>query len=154
MSERSTAAVEPRTRQSDATVVILQLFAFGLLVVPSDAVIRPIGASGYLASLLALLAAGVWIVAQVLGWGPHLERDAPIRWILLGLWFVTLVSYGLATRYTQPEATVLASERWLLLLAGISGIALLAAEGLHSVEGIRRVARALTWGGAVCGFVA
>jgi O-antigen ligase len=154
MSELASTAVARRAQQSNAVVLILQLFVLSLLVVPSDAVIRAIGASGYLASLFALLAAGVWLVGQVLGRGPQLERNRSIRYVLLGLWFATLVSYGLATRYTEPEVTVLAAERWLLLLAGISGIALLAAEGLHSIDGVRRVARALTWGGAICGLVA
>jgi len=36
----------------------------------------------------------------------------------------------------------------------MSGIVLMAAEGLHTLEDIRRVLRALTWGGAFCGIVA
>jgi hypothetical protein len=60
--EASRAPVRSEAASTGA-VIILQLFAITLFVFPSDTVIRPIGASGYLASLVALLGLAIWLVA-------------------------------------------------------------------------------------------
>jgi O-antigen ligase len=46
------------------------------------------------------------------------------------------------------------ADRWLLFLAGMTGTALLAAEGLPRLADVVRVVRALVWGGAACGAIA
>ena len=51
-------------------------------------------------------------------------------------------------------AEVLAADRQLMQLAVITGVALVAAEGLSSLGDVRRVLRVLIWGGAFCGVVA
>lgn len=135
-------------------VIILQVFAITLFVFPSDTVIRAIGASGYVASLVGLLACMVWVVSVALGIHRPRECKHPLRLPVIALWTVMLVSYFLMNRGEQTDITRMAADRWILQLAMITGVVFLAAEGLHSLEDVRRVVRAVVAGGAFCGVVA
>jgi hypothetical protein len=151
--EASRAPVRSEAASTGA-VIILQLFAITLYVFPSDTVIRPIGASGFLASLVALLALAVYFVACAIG--VHRPGDVrhPLRGPLLLLWAVVLVSYGLMSRTSHRHVVLLAADRWLLMLAGVTGVVLVAAEGLPSLVDVKRVVRVIVAGGGFCGFVA
>jgi hypothetical protein len=46
------------------------------------------------------------------------------------------------------------ADRWLMQVAGMSGVILVASEYLRSLEDVKRVLRVLAWGGAFCGAVA
>ncbi len=145
---------DPAESTRSGAVLVLQIFAVALFVFPSDMVIRPIGATGSVASLVALFALLAWSLATALGL--HRPREAwhPVRCTLVALWLVSLVSYTLMNRAQRSGIEVLAGDRWLLQLAAMSGVVVVAAEGLQSLEQIKRVLRALVWGGAFCGVVA
>jgi O-antigen ligase len=134
--------------------VLLQVFAISLFVFPSDAVIKPIGASAYVAGLVALFAFAVWVTLTALGSRAFEHVHHPLGVPLAALWVASLVSYVLLNRHHQTEVEVLSADRWLLELAAITGIVLVAAEGLRTVDDCRRVVRALVAGGAFCGLVA
>ena len=65
-----------------------------------------------------------------------------------------LASYVLMDRGVLTATELTGADRMLIKLAVITGVALVAAEWLRSVSDVRRVARALCWGGAFCGLVA
>jgi O-antigen ligase len=154
--------VAPRTRAVESArapsrshaILILQLFALTAMVIPADTVIDAVGAPGYVAGLIGLFACAVYTAATVLGLHKPLEYRHPIRAVLCFFWLVTLVSYALIDRSTIGGPEVLSADRWLMQLAVISAVALLAAECLTSLHDVRRVLRALIWGGAFCGVVA
>ena len=78
---------------------MLQVFALALMVIPSDAVIAPIGAAGYPAALVGMFMFGVWIAARLFGLHDPLEQGNPIRTVLCGvLWLAILGSYVLMDR--------------------------------------------------------
>jgi hypothetical protein len=135
-------------------VPMLQLFALTLLVIPSDTVIKAVGAGGYAAALIGLFAFAVYIAATLLGLHDPLRHRHPVRAALCFLWISALATYVLMDRSGRSVAEVLAADRYLMEIAMITGIALVAAECLNSLLDIRRVLRALTWGGAVCGIIA
>ncbi|HLN41902.1 MAG TPA: O-antigen ligase family protein [Acidimicrobiales bacterium] len=135
-------------------VVLLQVFVITLFVFPSDTVIKTIGAAGFVASLVAMLAFATWLASTILGVHNPLDHRHPTRAALVGLWLVSLVSYAIMHRTQQSGAVELAADRWMMQLAGMSGVALIAAECLTSVQAVKRVLRALVWGGAFCGVVA
>jgi O-antigen ligase len=143
----------PAAARNDA-VRLLQVFALLLMIFPADDVLKAVGAGGYPAALVAYCAFLAWIVATLFGLHDPLEYRYPVRIALAALWIVSLISYALMNRAMLDSTQQVAADRWLLQLADVSGVILIAAECLHSLDDIRRVLRALTLGGAFCGFVA
>jgi hypothetical protein len=135
-------------------VPILQLFAITLMLIPSDTVIRAIGASGYPASLVAMFAFFAFIVATIFGQHNPLRHHHPVRSVLCLLWLSEMASYVLMSRGDLSVAQSAAADRMVMQLMGITGVAIVAAESLNSMDDVRRVMRALVWGGAACGVTA
>ncbi len=135
-------------------VRILQVFVVILMVVPSDIVLRPIGGVGYPAALVGMFAFATWVAATVLGVHDPRPVRHPVRAVLCLFWLTTLTSYALMDRGSLTSKQLLAGDRYLMELAVITGVALLAAECLNSMGDIRRVLRTLSWAGGFCGLVA
>lgn len=135
-------------------VPMLQLFALTVMVIPSDTVIKAIGAQGYAAALIGIFAFATFLGATVLGLHDPLRYRHPIKSVLCVLWIAVLISYVVMDHGSLTGAEAAAADRWLIQLAVITGVALVAAECLTSLLDMRRVLRALTWGGAFCGVVA
>ncbi len=142
-----------RAERSQA-VRILQVFAVALMVFPSNAVLKPIGAVGYPAGLVGMFAFIVWGAATLLGLHDAQRNRHPVRGVLCLLWLVALISYVLIDRASMTASQLQSADRFLMELAVITGVALIAAEGLNSLKDVRRVLRALTWAGAFGGLVA
>jgi hypothetical protein len=141
-------------RRTASAVIVLQLFALTILLFPSDTVIKPIGANGYVASLVALTAFGLWAVAIILGFHDPRRYRSPIRVVVSLLWLASLVSYMAMNRQGRSVAEVLSADRWLIQLVAVTGVILVAAEFLGSLDDVKRVLRALVTGGGVCGAIA
>ena len=135
-------------------VVLLQLFALTVMLIPSDAVIKAIGAGGYAAALVGMFAFAAYLAAIMLGLHNLSEHRNPIRIVLCLLWLSVLASYVLMNRSILTVPELASADRQLMQLAVISGAALVAAEWVNSLSDIRRVLRALCWGGAFAGVVA
>ena len=135
-------------------VPMLQVFAVTLMVFPANAVIKPVGAAGYVAALVAYCIFLAWVAATLFGLHNPLDYRYPVRIALCTLWLVSLVSYAFINPRHVNRSEQASADRWLMQLAGVSGVILVAAECLRSLEDIRRVLRALMWGGAFCGIVA
>jgi O-Antigen ligase len=133
---------------------MLQLFALTVMIIPSDTVIKAIGAQGYVAALVGMFAFAAYVAAALLGLHDPLRHRHPVRGVLCVVWLSVLISYVLMDPGTITEAEALAADRLMMQLAVITGVALVAAECLTSLGDVRRVLRALTWGGAFCGVVA
>jgi O-antigen ligase len=153
--------IEPRPayrtlslKSRSSAVRMLQVFAVCLMVFPSNIAFKPVGADGYPAGLVAMFAFAVWITASLLGLHDAHRNRHPIRGVLCFFWVTGLISYIVMQRGLMDSAQLLSADRYLMMLASITGIALVAAEGLNSLDDIRRVLRVLAWGGAFCGLVA
>ncbi len=141
-------------RRTASAVIVLQLFALTIMLFPSDTVIKPIGANGYVASLVALTAFGLWVVAIILGFHDPRRYRSPIRVGVSLLWLASLVSYMVMNGQDRSVAEVLSADRWLIQLAAVTGVIFVAAEFLGSLDDVKRVLRALVTGGAACGAIA
>ena len=135
-------------------VRMLQLFAVTIMVFPSDTVVKAIGAGGYVAALVAYLMFLTYVAVILFGLHNPLDYRHPIRIALCALWLVSLASYSLMDRMMLSSEQQSSADRWLILLVGVSGVILVAAEFLRSLEDVHRVLRALIWGGAFCSIVA
>jgi len=135
-------------------VPVLQLFALAVMVIPSDTVIRPIGAQGYPAALIGMFAFAAFAAATLLGLHDAVRNRHPIRAALCAIWLSALASYILMDRAARTVEELAAADRLIMQLLVMTGVALVAAECLNYLRDIRRVLRALTWGAAFCGLVA
>ena len=143
-----------RASSRSHAVLMLQVFALALMVIPSDAVIRPIGAVGYPAALVGMFMFAALGAATLLGLHHPLRFRHPIRAVLCLIWLSVLASYVLIDRSTVTGPEIASADRLLMQLAVVTGVALVAAEYLNSLDDVRRVLRVLCWGGAFCGVVA
>lgn len=139
--------------RSDA-VLLLQLFAVAVMVIPSDTVIGAVGAAGYPASLVGVLIFLVFMSSVLLGLHNPTRHRHPVQIVLCVLWLSVLASYVLMDRGVLTLPELASADRMLIQLAVITGVALVAAEWLRSLSDVRRVLRVLAWGGAFCGAVA
>jgi O-antigen ligase len=154
MTERVVDQRLLRAASRSHAVVMVQAFAVAVMVFPSDLVIKAVGADGYPAILIAYGMLLTWMAATLVGLHNPLDYRNPVRMPLWTLWLVSLVSFVLMDPEILTPAEQASGDRWFMQLAGVSGVILLTAECLRSLEDIRRVLRALTWGGAFCGLVA
>jgi O-antigen ligase len=132
----------------------LQVFAVTLMVFPSDLVLKTVGAGGYVAALVSYCLFLGWVTVTLLGLHNPFEYRSPVRIALCALWLSSIASYAFMNRGSLTGAELAAGDRWLMQIVGVSGVILVASECLNSLEDVRRVLRALTWGGAFCGIVA
>jgi O-antigen ligase len=155
MTAISTKIPLARTAEKPSQAVrILQVYSVALMVLPSDYVVKAVGAEGYAAALVSYAMLALWFAGTLLGHHDALAERYPVRVTLACMWTVTIASYVLMHRTSLTREQLSAADRWLMQLAGMSGVVLVTAEGLRTMEDVRRVLRVLTWGGAFCGIVA
>jgi hypothetical protein len=146
--------VDPSVPMRSHAVPLLQVFVVTLMVFPSNSVLKAVGGGGYVAALVAYCLFLGWVAATLFGMHNPLDYRYPVRISLCVLWLVSLTSYALMNRSMLSFTQQTGADRWLLQLLDISGVILVTAEFLRSIEDIRRVLRALVWAGAFCGIVA
>ena len=142
----------PRVRP--VAVSILRAYALMLLIIPSNTTLTPVGAAGFPAGLVGVLAFGLYGTWMLLGTHDPLAHRYPTRLAFTMLWVISLASYINCQYRDRTPIESNGADRWLLFLISMTGVALLAAEGLRSMTDILDVLRALIWGGAICGVVA
>lgn len=135
-------------------VRLLQVFALAVMVIPSTTVIGAIGAPGYPGSLIGISIFLGYATTVVLGVYNPTTRRHPIQGVLCLLWLSSLTSYLLMDRATLVAMQLKGADRYLIGLIVVTGIALVAAEWILTLDDARRVIRVLCWGGAFCGVVA
>lgn len=147
-----THAADPRGSRH-ATLAV-QLFVFAAFVLPTDTVLKVVGAQGYVASLVAMLMFCAWLLTALFGFHDPLHTRYPVRGALALLWTASLLSYA-AMPFYGPDATQrLGAGRWLMLWVGMAGVILVTAELMKTPWGVVRVVRTVVWGASFSGFVA
>ena len=115
---------------------MLQVFAMAVMVFPSDTVIKAIGAAGYPASLIGVFVFGVFFVSVLLGFHDPARHWHPIRGVLCVIWVAVLASYIFMDRGRLTGIQIASADRMLIRFAVITGIALVAAEWLRSLDDV------------------
>lgn len=132
--------------------VVLTLMA--LFAIPSDSVIRVIGAMGFPGGLAAMTLFGAWVVLTVTRIHHPAAHRNPTTSLLVVFTVSTLVAY-VVTQLGHPDGeTIRGADRGLMLNAACAGLILVVAQGCNSRRAIRRVIDALLVGTAVCALVA
>src|SRR5919108_1765053 len=102
-------------------VPLLQLFALTVMIVPSDTVIKAIGASGYPGGLVGLFAFAAFIAATLLGFHDPLRNRHPVRSVLCLFWVSLLASYVVMDRSALTVSQMASADRFILEIAAITG---------------------------------
>jgi len=152
----SASAIRPSSRQAAPAhaAPLARVFVFLLMVFPSTMVVGAVGAAGSPAGLVGIFVFFLWFASSLMGLHDPLARRNPTRGAFVSLWVLSLLSYVVFNLSEHSATAVNAADRWLLQLACWTGVALLIAECLDSMDAIRKVQRALVTGGAFCGLVA
>src|SRR5271165_19058 len=103
-------------------VPMLQAFAFAIMVFPSDTVVKAVGAGGYVAAVFAYLMFASYMAVLLFGLHNPLNYRSPVRIALGGLWLACLMSYALMDRTLLSSAQQSSADRYLIQLAGVSGV--------------------------------
>jgi hypothetical protein len=139
---------------SRQAALMLQIFVIAAFVFPSDTVIRVIGAGGYVSSLIAMALFTAWVLMAIFGFHDPVHTRYPVRGALGLLWISSLLSYAAVPFYAPTQTQRLGADRWIMLLVGMSGVILVAAEHVRTPQEIVRVVRALVWGASFSAIVA
>lgn len=136
---------------------LLRLIPYALFLFPADQVLAPLGASGSVAMVLALLLTGAWAASALLGLHDPIPMRHPGRAALALLLLVSIASY---VRYTSGDTVPrtgegqLSADRWLLLLLASAGIALVTTQSVRTLEDARVLLGSLVNAASLCAIVA
>jgi O-antigen ligase len=135
-------------------VRLLQVFVLMLMLIPADDVVKAVGADGYPAALISYILMLLWLAGTIFGFHNPLAYRYPVRITVAFFWMVSMASYLFMDHGMLSGVQLASADRWLMQLAGVSGVVFVAAECLRSVDDVIRVLRVLIWGSAVCGVIA
>jgi O-antigen ligase len=139
---------------SGGALIVLQIYVITLLVLPSNATVTVIGASGFPAGIVGMLAAALYFGWVAMGLHDPRSHRYPTRASLIAVWVLSLASYVALQLRDRTPAEASGGDRWLLFLLGLTGIMLLASEAIRTLEDFLKVSRSLLWAGSFCGVVA
>lgn len=142
----------PVTAETGLTLAIM--YAFVLLVIPSDVVIVEIGAAAFPAGLLGMFGFGLWVCSILLGLHDPRGRSSPARVAAGCLWLATLVGYAALAMDMPGQDASNSADRWIMQVIGWTGIALVTAESVDTIKDLRRIVRSLGLGISVASGVA
>ncbi len=147
------AAAAAEFGPTSTPIRMLQIVVVTVFVFPSTAVVSAVGAAGYVGGLAAIATFALWGAWLLFGEHDFVRTRSPVRLTVGGLWICSLASYAAFQFRDRDVLEINGADRWIMVLLGISGVALVAAECLHTVEHIHRVLRPLSWAAGFSGAV-
>lgn len=133
-------------RRSIDAATILTVYVVVLLSIRSVLVVPALGTAGAPATIVAIGAFLWWV------WY-HVQRAyridlgfQPLRIAVLGLLLAVMASYVLAMSGPMPGNELTPADSGLLRMIGLAGVAMIAAEGISSLDRLHAVARRLVTG--------
>jgi O-antigen ligase len=130
------------------TVAVLSVFALVLTLLPARYVLGALGAAGTPAGVMAVLCLLWYLFAILTPRTTPLRGRQPLRPVILLFCGAILASYAVTMTRSLPTLELNAADRGLIFLAGWAGIALLAADGIGSLERLDVLRGRLVAGGA------
>lgn len=133
--------------------VLLRCAAFAIFAMPANMVLKPLGAAGHVAMLLALGLFFFWGVSVLLGLHSSATARHPGRMALGVMLLATCVTYVLLYSGLSGPSTGAgraSADRWVLLMAASAGLILVTAEVIKTTDHALIVVRALLRGAFFC----
>lgn len=139
---------------TDRAPWLLLMTAAAMFVFPSNMILGPLGASGYVAMVLAILLFMTWVASVLFGEHDPFRFRYPARVGLGALWLASVAAYIAIPGGPATPTGVAAANRWLLSIAGITGIVLVIAETVVSKNAVMGLVRTLVGGATFCAAIA
>lgn len=135
------------------TGVILAVYCFVLVVLPSRYVVSAFGSVGSPAMLAGIMFAGWWASKLVLP-SPWFDRERqPVRIAVFVFASATAMSYVAAAHRPLDGLEASAADRGMLAVAAAAGVALVAADGLRTRGQLDLVLKCLAVAGGLAAVV-
>ena len=148
-----TRSIAARVTAAD-TLPALVAYIVVLVAIPSELIVRPLGAAGTPAQIVAVGMLCWWLASRILTRQP-LVRTNPVKWLLLLFAVSILASYVAGmSRPVTFGAESSSADRSLLTLCAWCGVVLLLADGITSrarLESLLKVLAAGVTGIAILG---
>ena len=135
----------PRVFHID-TVSLLSLYVLLLVAIPTALVFSPLGAAGSPATIYAAALMGFYLVVWV---HPGFDIDTgrqPVRVVSVLLMCTVIAAYVSANRHSMPGLEKNAADRGLISMFGWTGVAVVAADGIESLDRLRTLLRRVVIG--------
>ena len=143
---------EPSSDQH--TPLLLRSVVVAIFVIPANMIVGPLGAAGYVAMVLAITVFALWVVSAIMGLHNPIPIRHPARIGLGALWLATVISYVAMGSGPAGPIERAAADRQLLILLGITGVAMVTAETTRTEAGRLSLVRTLVGGLTFCSVVA
>ena len=143
---------EPSSDQH--TPLLLRSVVVAIFVIPANMIVGPLGAAGYVAMVLAITVFALWVLSAIMGLHNPIPIRHPARIGLGALWLATVISYVAMGSGPAGPIERAAADRQLLILLGITGVAMVTAETTRTEAGRLSLVRTLVGGLTFCSVVA
>jgi O-antigen ligase len=151
--DRTTRSRPPPLWKGIDEVAVLTAWLVLLFALPERLVFLPLGAAGAPAGMMTWLIAAWWglnrLVPRLVVGGPQ----QPLRQALVVVFCAIALAYLFGLLRDIPGVQQRASDRFLLRLVGMSGVALVVADGVRTRERLDTLLRRLTVAGAALGLM-
>jgi len=139
-------AAPPRTGRGLDAVGMLTIWLVIAVTVPSPLIFKPLGGSGTPANVFGLGLLGWWALAK-LGGGDDIDRGRqPLRIALLLVMLSVMASLVVLYLRTFVPKESTGAERGVFFLAAFAGVALVAADGISSIERLHTLMKRVVHG--------
>ncbi|MEU6138166.1 O-antigen ligase family protein [Nocardioides sp. NPDC047086] len=143
---RSLAEPTVEVRRSVDAATILTVYIVVLLSIRSVLVVPALGTAGAPATIVAIGAFLWWVWYHVQRFYRIDLGFQPLRFAVLGLLLTVMASYVLAMSGPMPGNELTPADSGLLKMIGLAGLAMVASEGISSLDRLHAVARRLVIG--------
>lgn len=137
--------------------LLLRATAVALFLFPANMIIKPLGAIGYVAMIMALLVFMFWLLSACFGLHKTIDVRHPGRVALTLILLASCATYVAMYMGISGASTVsgrASADRWMLLMAASTGIVLTVAETVQRIGDAMVMVRALLRGAFFCSLVA
>jgi O-antigen ligase len=141
-------------RWFNTPVGLIRLQVFVTILIPARIVLTPLGSLGSPAQLLGIVCALMWCVGTLGDADRAFRPCVPVRVVLAVFWTAIFTSYMLMHFHAVPADESGNSDRLIVLLFSMSGITLLAAEGLRTRAEVVAIVRAIVQASAIMAAIA
>lgn len=133
------ALQQPESPRRLGVVPFFAVYCLLLFGLPAQLIVPGMGANGTPATVVALFGFVWWVMVTLIPGEKEIRDHNPVRYALAAYAFVLMVAWtvGKARPLTALEATT--SDRALMAMCGLFGLALVAIDGLRSMNEVDRV---------------
>lgn len=133
------------TTEADS-VTVLTVYVVALLAIPAPMVIAPLGTAGSPSTVVAMCAFALWVWFQLDREEPTVHGAQPVRVAAVALLLTMVAVYVHAMSHPISSDEISPADSGLLHLLGLTGIVLIANDGVANFQRLQVLAQRLVWG--------